>query len=283
MRSANTGVSLQHVESSPARDSLWMRVIGAILFAAPAIAVGIVGGYWFFALVLAAICLATREMVIMMRVSGFNPSLGIALTITILSFAAVSLPSLPIAPLLTLVILLSLSWQMRHQDGKPVADWAIAVAGGAYLGWMGGHLAALRQLTDGWWLLSAVLLTWTADTGAYAVGKLFGQHRFAPHLSPKKTWEGYMGGIVSAIAAGILLGVFAPMGVLHLLATGLLIGLLGPFGDLAESMFKRQAKVKDSGHLIPGHGGVFDRIDSLLWTGAITFYYATLVYPALNP
>ena len=259
-----------------------MRAIGAILFAAPAIALGIVGGWWFFALVLAAICLATREMVVMMRVSGFNPSLGISITITVLSFAAVSLPSLPIPPLLTLVILASLSWQMRHQDGKPVADWAIAVAGGAYLGWMGGHLAALRQLANGWWLLSAVLLTWAADTGAYAAGKLFGRHRLAPHLSPKKTWEGYVGGIISAVLAGIVAGLLAPMGVTHLLAVGLLIGLLGPFGDLAESMFKRQAKVKDSGHLIPGHGGIFDRIDSLLWTGAVTFYYATLVFPALH-
>ncbi|MCS7061586.1 MAG: hypothetical protein RMN25_10545, partial [Anaerolineae bacterium] len=93
--------------SSPPSDSLQTRIIGAVLFAAPAIALGVVGGWWFFSLVLIAVCLATREMIVLMRVSGFDPSLPISLVITVLSFAAVSLPGLPIAPLLTFIILLS--------------------------------------------------------------------------------------------------------------------------------------------------------------------------------
>ena len=264
-------------------DSLAIRVVGAILFAVPAIVFGVIGGWWFFGLVLVALGIATNEVVTLMRASGFRPPLGAALAVLALAFAAVSLPGLPVPPLLTLVILVSLLWQMRHREGKPIADWGIAIAAGGYLGWMGGHLVALRPLENGWWLLTAVLLTWAADTGAYTIGRRFGRHRFAPHLSPKKTWEGYVGGVVSAVLAGAVVGSFGPMGALHAMAVGLLIGLLGPFGDLAESMFKRQANAKDSGHIIPGHGGIFDRIDSLLWTGAVTFYYATLVFPLLIP
>jgi phosphatidate cytidylyltransferase len=268
-----------HTSANPAR----VRVLGALLFGAPAVVFAVLGGWWFTGLALAAILIATFEAVRLMRASGFSPPLGFTLAFATVFFAAIAIPQLPAAALLTAFLLGSLAWQMRHRQGQPIADWAITVATGCYLGWTGGHLAALREIAAGCWLALAVALTWAADSGAYLIGRRFGKRRMAPSLSPKKTWEGYAGGVAAAAAVGALIGLISPIGPLHSAALGLLVGFTGTLGDLAESMFKRQAGSKDSGHLIPGHGGVFDRIDSLLWAGVVVYYYATAIYPALTP
>ena len=253
----------------------------------PAIALGILGGWWFSAFVLIVVCLAAYEIAQLMRASGLHPNLLVTLAAAILAFCAIRLPGLgfPLAFLLSVLMLASLTWQMRHREGMPIADWAVGLAGGAYVGWTGGYLAAVRELGNGldglWWLAFAVFLTWLADSGAYVAGSRFGKHRLAPKLSPKKTWEGYIGGVIAAALGGGVLGLLSPIGPADGIAVGILVGLLGTLGDLAESMFKRQANAKDSGNLIPGHGGVFDRIDSLLWAGVVVFYYATLIAPLI--
>jgi phosphatidate cytidylyltransferase len=121
---------------------------------------------------------------------------------------------------------------------------------------------------------------WVADSTAYLVGSRWGRHQLAPRLSPKKTWEGYCGGIAGGVIFGMLAGLaieqVAPAWSAVNLWRGGLIGLLmGVFptlGDLGESMIKRQAHAKDSGDMIPGHGGFFDRIDSWLWAAVIAYY-----------
>lgn len=133
-------------------------------------------------------------------------------------------------------------------------------------------MLALRQFgyeenhfTGAWWLLYVMLLVWGADSGAYMFGKLFGKHKLAPKVSPGKTWEGLIGGLVTSALISWLFGRYAPLNVvpMTLLACSVIAALASVLGDLTESMFKREAGIKDSGHLIPGHGGILDRIDSL--------------------
>ncbi|CAM4045992.1 phosphatidate cytidylyltransferase [Serratia silvae] len=133
-------------------------------------------------------------------------------------------------------------------------------------------MLALRQFgyeenhfTGAWWLLYVMLLVWGADSGAYMFGKLFGKHKLAPKVSPGKTWEGLIGGLVTSAVISWLFGRYAPLNVvpMTLLVCSVIAALASVLGDLTESMFKREAGIKDSGHLIPGHGGILDRIDSL--------------------
>jgi phosphatidate cytidylyltransferase len=262
-------------------DELRTRVISAVVVGFVTILAGLMGGWWFSGLILLIVAVATYEVTLLMRASGFAPSLVFSGAAMLLAFTTVRFPSLSAyLPLLaTVVLLASLAYQMRHREGKPIADWAVGLASGAYLGWTSAHMAAVRELSDGvWWLVIAIGITWLADSGAYFAGHRFGRHLLAPTLSPHKTWEGYLGGVVVAVLGGVVIGLISPLGVLHSTLAALLVGALGTLGDLAESMFKRQANTKDSGHLIPGHGGAFDRIDSLLWAGVVVFYYATLLY-----
>ncbi|GAA3896067.1 phosphatidate cytidylyltransferase [Gibbsiella dentisursi] len=133
-------------------------------------------------------------------------------------------------------------------------------------------MLALRQydyaqnpFTGAWWLLYVMLLVWGADSGAYMFGKLFGKHKLAPKVSPGKTWEGLIGGLVTSAVISWLFGRYAPLSVVPvtLLVCSVVAALASVLGDLTESMFKREAGIKDSGSLIPGHGGILDRIDSL--------------------
>jgi phosphatidate cytidylyltransferase len=124
---------------------------------------------------------------------------------------------------------------------------------------------------------------WLADSGAYFIGVRFGRHKLSPRLSPKKTWEGYLAGVVTGTLGAALLALVWRIGAGPETAItfwraawlGFVISVLTPLGDLGESMIKRQVGAKDSSHLIPGHGGVFDRIDSWLWAGVIGYYIIT--------
>ena len=129
-----------------------------------------------------------------------------------------------------------------------------------------------------WWLLLGVLTVYAADSAAYFVGRSVGRHRLAPAISPNKTWEGVVGGLAGAIIAAVLLGRLTPLdlGVWQGAATGVILGVVSPLGDLAESKAKRWAGLKDSGVLFPGHGGMLDRLDSLL--PSFIVIYAAAVY-----
>lgn len=188
-------------------------------------------------------------------------------------------------PVLFGVAMLGALWQMRHHEQHPSASWALTLAGSAYLGLGGAYLIKLRALSDGlWWSLTALPVVWIADSAAYFIGRRWGVHKMAPALSPKKSWEGYAAGVGGGILAGALLAwlwhtVFAAatLTIARGAVLGLVLAALTPAGDFFESMFKREAGVKDSGHLIPGHGGAFDRIDSLLWTGWLSWVVLSLL------
>ncbi len=122
-----------------------------------------------------------------------------------------------------------------------------------------------------------MFLVWAADSGAYLFGRLFGKHKLAPCVSPGKTWEGFFGGLLTSAFISWLFGLWAPLVVAPatLLICSLIAALASVLGDLTESMFKREAGIKDSGHLIPGHGGILDRIDSL--TAAVPVFSCLLL------
>ena len=120
---------------------------------------------------------------------------------------------------------------------------------------------------------------WAMDTSAYFIGKTFGRHQFFPHISPRKTWEGFFGGILGAVIVGVvilLMGIDRST-VLPLFCMTIIISITGQIGDLSESMLKRQVGIKDSSLILPGHGGVLDRFDSLLFAGPVVFIYISLL------
>ncbi|AFJ48253.1 phosphatidate cytidylyltransferase [Shimwellia blattae] len=127
------------------------------------------------------------------------------------------------------------------------------------------------------WLLYVMFLVWGADSGAYMFGKMFGKHKLAPKVSPGKTWQGFFGGLATSAVISWLFGAWANLDVAAsiLLVCSLTAALASVLGDLTESMFKREAGIKDSGHLIPGHGGILDRIDSL--TAAVPVFVCLLI------
>ena len=206
--------------------------------------------------------------------------IGIGLT----GFAALILgthrPDIIVPALLaTLVGIISVPLLSRTSLEQSLRDGAMTLFGVLYLGLTLGTLSMTRLLPQGESLIFFLLLvTWASDTGAYYVGTLYGRHRLAPTISPKKTVEGLVGGLIGAIiAAYAARWWFLPeLSGLDCLVLATLLTFTGLWGDLAESAMKRSVGVKDSGGILPGHGGMLDRLDSLLFTAPVFYYYVTM-------
>jgi phosphatidate cytidylyltransferase len=265
------------------------RVLSAAVLIPLVAGVTYAGGWLLVAVVFVVTVRAAYEVFELKKKAGYRPSLA-ATTLVIAAFLIVArFPQLHLVGLvLTVSIMGTLVWHLlRPPKGYPTQSWALTLGLALWLGWLIGHMILLRDLSPafGWgmgtrWLALMFLVTWINDTAAYAVGKTIGRHPCAPYLSPKKTWEGTIGGWLGGLVATMLLGAWlVDLPWLHGLALGALLATVAPFGDLAKSMVKRQNQVKDFGALIPGHGGMFDRIDSLLFVAPAIFYYVTLVLP----
>lgn len=206
--------------------------------------------------------------------------IGIGLT----GFAALILgthwPIIIVPTLLTtLVCIISVPLLHRSTLEQSLRDGAMTVFGVLYLGLTLGMLSMTRLLPQGEWLIFFLLLvTWASDTGAYYVGTLIGRHCLAPTISPKKTVEGLVGGLIGAIiVAYVARWWFLPeLSGLDCLILGTLLTITGLWGDLTESAMKRSVGVKNSGGILPGHGGMLDRLDSLLFTAPVFYYYVTM-------
>lgn len=155
-------------------------------------------------------------------------------------------------------------------------DMYFLVFSNLYCGWLPLHILAVRELNKGAWLLmSAFILVWVCDSGAYFAGRLFGKHKMAPRLSPNKTIEGAIGGILLAVLAGLILqyyGIFS-LKLSYVVVLSAIIAFAAIIGDLFESYLKRSYDVKDSGNILPGHGGFADRFDSFIMVIPLYFYF----------
>jgi phosphatidate cytidylyltransferase len=243
------------------------------------------GGWYLTALVAVFMGLAAWEYVNLFRVGGLQPARALIIGGTLLFLIGRNINGFDSAPwMISLFILLGMTYHLvAYERGRDQAgtDFAVTLAGMFYIGWFGAYFISLRNLPEGkWWILVVLPAVWFADTGAYFIGKRFGRHKLSPRLSPKKTWEGYLGGIVVGVILTALFAALWRVGagpnsgitVLRGALMGLVMGIFPTLGDLGESMIKRQMGVKDSGNILPGHGGAFDRIDSWLWAVVMGYY-----------
>ncbi len=254
------------------------RVLVAVLLVPTVLLVTWAGGTLFALVVGLAAILAAWEFFRLMEKGGFRPILPMGLLLTLLMVLNASLPHLKILhPGFTIWLIIATTWQLFRRTPSPVNDWALTLAGGLYIGWLISHFISLRSLPQGYiWVMLTFLITWAGDSGAYFIGLRWGRRPLWPRLSPKKTWEGTIGGWLSGVLAALILGAAARLPLQHSLALGVIVATVTPFGDLAVSMIKRQVGVKDSGSLFPGHGGMLDRVDSLLFAVAGVYYYVTM-------
>jgi phosphatidate cytidylyltransferase len=253
-------------------SNLAQRILTALVAAPIAIGLVWIGGTAFAAFVAVLAVAAQKEVYALMRKSGAEPLVPLGL---VLGALAVLWPVVPVVvPLLVVGALVVLAAALIRPRTQPILDVAGTLFGVVYPAVLLSFALVLRAAEgfrlephDGFWLTAAVLVSvWGADTFAYAAGRLFGKHPLFPRVSPKKTWEGAAGGLVGAFAilAAFKLFTLPVLGWGDVGALALVAGVAGPVGDLAESLFKRAAGVKDSGTWIPGHGGLLDRIDALL-------------------
>jgi phosphatidate cytidylyltransferase len=178
---------------------------------------------------------------------------------------------------LTGVVLLPLLWAITaYHVEDAVSEWLWAAGAVLYIGWLGCHLVLLRNVGDGRdWVFLALFSTFATDTGAYFVGRATGRTPLAPAISPGKTVEGAIGGLVCGFALVLVLNYLLGLRVdaAHIVALAVLLPIVAQVGDLVESKLKRSMRVKDTSHLIPGHGGLMDRFDSVLFTTVVVYYY----------
>ncbi len=261
------------------------RLLVTIVLIPIGMAIIVYGKLPFLLTIALAVGLAGWEYVNLLRIAGLRPAsilVPVAAALIVLMRGYDGFTSAPW--LISLFLLVSMTWHLLdYEKGRDQAgsDFNVTVGGALYLGWMGAYLISLRNLPEGkWWILVVLPAVWLADSGAYFIGTRFGKHKLSRRLSPRKSWEGYLAGVVWGTLGGALFAALWRIGAGPNSAIlpwrgaliGLVLSVLTPLGDLGESMFKRQVGVKDSSNLIPGHGGIFDRIDSWLWAGVIGYY-----------
>ena len=252
--------------------ALALRVASGLVFVPLLILLARAGGLAWLGFVVLQTGLGLEEFYRMARAKGLAPVrwLGFASAFVLLGLAY--RPQTPNASLLTtggLLVLLALALRRGGQP-RVLESAAVTAFGVFYVGWLSAHFVLLRELpwraglaySDGGSLvLYAFLVTWSCDTGAYLTGRLFGRTRPWTTISPRKTLEGAAGGLVFALI-------------------GALVGICGQVGDFVESLFKRDAASGDSSDLIPGHGGVLDRFDSLYFAAPVVYYYLqNVIFP----
>jgi phosphatidate cytidylyltransferase len=224
---------------------------------------------WFASLVALMSLIGSWEFY---RLAGVGwPLLGLGLVFSALFAVRPLLPGDLVVGLIALAVGSSLAGLLTVK--KPFHTWPPLLAGMFYPGWLLGYLVALMQVEWGWAAL-ALFTTFACDTSAYFVGRALGHRPLAPAISPGKTWEGAEGGLLGAVLAAYLLDLLLglPLSSIQAVYFGAGVGIIGQVGDLAESWLKRGAGAKDAGAILPGHGGVLDRMDSVAFTAPLVYY-----------
>lgn len=272
------------------------RVLTAVVFIPVLILLSRIGGPWFLALVTGILIIGCHEFYVLMEAKGVNPSKKTGIVVAVLlCVTAYATGSDHLGFFLAaLMIAITLRELFRTKVAFPIYDIATTVFGVIYVGWLMTHLVLLREAPrelglpygiGSAFLLYAFLMAWGCDTGAYFFGRAFGTRKLFPRVSPRKSVQGAAAGFLSAFAMAFLGrawfvrdAVGQPLLTLaETAALGALVGVATQLGDLVESLVKRDAQVKDASHFVPGHGGVLDIFDGLLFSGPVTYYFLTMV------
>jgi phosphatidate cytidylyltransferase len=268
-----------------ATGSIGKRLLASVIFIPCLIIIARRGGFYYLALIDIMILIGLWEFYRMMEAKGLRPYKAIGILSGLaLSWYFFFQQGVYANFFLNIVFLAVMTLELaRREKGLAVYHISVTIFGVFYVAWLGSHLVLLRELPHlkgldysmGFsFVIVVFVLTWCYDTGAYTIGKLFGRRRIFPGISPGKTLEGVIGGVVFSLGGILIARVIVAdyLTVLQSVVLALIASVIGQLGDLVESMIKRDVKIKDSSDAIPGHGGVLDRFDSLLFTSPLMYY-----------
>ncbi|MGQ9854851.1 MAG: phosphatidate cytidylyltransferase, partial [Candidatus Oleimicrobiaceae bacterium] len=270
-------------------ETLGTRLLVAGIFIPLILVITLKGGWAFVVLIMIIVGIATAEFYALARRKGTSPQaavgIGAGLAVPVLLFRA---GVQPLWLLLAALTLITACVELFRNRGSSTLNLGATLCGLLVVPVLLGHLILIRELPvaaarpyhqGGRWIVLMLLTVWVCDTAAYALGTAFGKHKLFPRISPNKTWEGAMAGFVAALlcAWGCHVLFVAGLRLVDSLAIGALCGTAGQLSDLVESQFKRDAGVKDSSTLIPGHGGMLDRFDSFIILAPLAYYYLRFV------
>ncbi len=266
---------------------LWTRTKSVLVMIPLLIAVTLIGGLPYDLFFFVVMILAAREYYRLLKTMGYYVSQPILVGgVAAFMLHRSMIPDFLYTDLLlvSLILIIAILALIRYEkgDAQAVLSFALHLSGILYLGWMGGYFISMAHLPGGrWWTLFIFAVIWLVDTGAFFVGSRYGKHKISLRLSPKKSWEGLLAGLVTGVLVGVLLSTILQnklpgLNPVEGALIGLLIGLVTPFGDVFISLLKRVAGVKDSGNVIPGHGGILDRIDTWIWAMMVGYYLIIL-------
>lgn len=265
------------------------RILVAIV-GIPIILWSIIWGFpLFYALMALVTSISLFEFYSMTRKKGIEPNYQAGILFGILFFWLI--PPLHLTgfayTIFTSIVLLVpivLAWELWRNKPRAIENVAVTVFGAMYIGLSMGSFVQLRSYhagtQDGIALIFSLLISiWVCDSAAFFVGKAIGKHKLFPRVSPKKSWEGAIAGFIASAGIFFVLSQkFLPaIPSIHAVILGIIIGIVGQIGDLAESLLKRDAEIKDSSNIIPGHGGVLDRFDSILFAAPSVYIYLQIL------
>ncbi|MCL5960079.1 MAG: phosphatidate cytidylyltransferase [Chloroflexi bacterium] len=278
------------------------RILGGALVVIAILLVVFIGEPWYSIAITIWGAGALYELYTMFAHGGFRPESFAGIGILVLIMAAAffrATPAITEALVVAAVVVPLVCVLIRRDRTVALGSWALTVAGVLYIGWLIRYFVLLRQIPEVStgsgllllgnflpdslisrglaWVLVVFFATWLTDVGAFVVGSAIGRHKMAPLISPNKTWEGALGGLLLGTVTTVVFASILRPGTpyWHLVALGLLVAVAAQIGDLAESLLKRQTQVKDTSQIIPGHGGLLDRLDSLLFTVVVVYYFVT--------
>ena len=262
------------------------RRLISILFTVPILVACVYfGGLAFLALVLTLALISINEFYNMMRAKDYHPAFWVgtfftAFFIIVAYYALKKDWALAHSAILTLsaIVTMIATMFLKERPKQAIVDIAVTLLGMIYIGWFFSYFIFIRALTEhGAYLLFLMGTIWALDIVAFLFGSKFGRHKLWPSVSPKKSIEGAVAGFACALIAAYIFGYYAGFTTVHSLILGGIIGVVAQFSDLIESLIKRDAGVKDSSSLVPGHGGILDRMDSFIFTTPVLYYYLVWV------
>jgi phosphatidate cytidylyltransferase len=287
LQNAPAGLAAWKKMATETNSDLVDRILVVIILIPLGVGIIALGGVAFTLVIAAILGLAAWEYDRLFRQAGYYPSRIMMIVSVVLltldrGFFQFQYSDLLLCGIIMTAMAIHLAAYEKGRNQAAV-DFSVTLSGIFYLGWMGSYLVSLRTLPNGqWWIMLGLPTIWIGDACAFFLGSRIGRHKMTVRLSPKKSWEGFAAGVVGATLGGFVLAalwhVVTP-GILpwHGALIGFMVAMFSPLGDLGESMIKRLVGAKDSSNLIPGHGGIFDRIDSWIWAGVLCYYLVQFI------